>query len=115
MLKTLYWTSKEIYSYDSFSTNPLAKEIDTIRNHLEHKYVKIYSEEYGVNPSKEDDPLVKYISEEKLEQMTMYMIKLIRELIIDLSLLVNIEENKKEEKGKIIGIKFDICRDEWKM
>ena len=122
MLNALYWMSKEIYSCDNFSTNPLAEEIDIIRNHLEHKYVKIYSEGYGVNPNGEDDPLVRYISEEKLEKMTLYLMKLVKEIIIYLSLLVNIEENQKEKRENIIEKReniiekrFDICRDEWKM
>ncbi len=115
MLKTLYWTSKEIYSNDSFSTNSLAEEIDVIRNHLEHKYVKIYFDGYEIDSIEKDDPLAKYIAEEKIENMTMYLMKLIREIIINLSLMVNIEENKKDKNVKTMKIKFDICRDEWKM
>ena len=41
--------------------------------------------------------------------------KLIREIIINLSLMVNIEENKKDKNVKTMKIKLDICRDEWKM
>ncbi len=114
LLKTLYWTSQEIYSKNNFSTNSLAVEIDEIRNYLEHKYVKLYSEKFEINP-KADDKLAKYISEEKLEKVVMFLMRLVREIIINLSILVNIEENKKEKSGRTIDIRFDTYKDEWKI
>lgn len=112
MLRTIYWTSKEIYSNDDFSTNPCAQEIDLIRNALEHKYVKIY---HGTNTAKIENSLAKYVSENKLESMTMYLIKLIREIIISLSLMVNIEESKRNDDENLMNIKLDIYKDELKV
>lgn len=104
MLRTLYWASKEIYSKDDFSTNFMAEEIDQTRNQLEHKYIKIFSDEETYKMNKIKDYLVKYLTEQKLEIMTLFLMKLVRECIINLSLAINIEEIKKNEKGKYPSI-----------
>lgn len=63
------------------------------------------------------DDLAIYLSEDSLKVMTFDLLKLIREVLINLSLTVNVEEiNKKpiEEEGlfKVSFIKYE---DEWKL
>lgn len=116
-LNSLYWISKEVFEIKAFSTNPIAEEFDKLRNSLEHKYVKIYSQDYPIRNNGEIDDLAIYLSEDSLKVMTFDLLKLIREVLINLSLTVNAEEiNKKpiEEEGlfKVSFIKYE---DEWKL
>lgn len=117
-LRALYWLSKDFFEKFDASPNPALTRIKDIRNALEHKYVKIYdplitgyTEEYG-------DGLALYISEEEMYDITMQLLKIIREAIINLSLSVNIAEvpKRKEAKGKVaIPIRLMNYEDDWKV
>ena len=117
-ISSLYWISKDFYKPSNVSPNPLAQRISKVRNALEHKYVKVY---WNIIPDKangEIDDLALYVSEEELKEETFWLLKLIREIIICLSLAVNIEENKKRKasKDKIIPtLDFLNYDDEWKI
>ena len=66
----------------------------------------------------EIDDLALYVSEDELKAETLWLLKLIREIIICLSLAVNIEENKRRKnlEDKIIPtFNFLNYDDEWKI
>lgn len=117
-LSTLYWISKDFYCKDDgFSPNPELKRIRDIRNALEHKYVKITDRDsFGVTESGEDG-LALYITETELYEITLGLLKILREAIISLSLCVNIAELPNREKAKdelVLSIHLFDYEDEWK-
>lgn len=117
-ISSLYWISKDFYKPFTVSPNPVAQRISKIRNALEHKYVKVY---WAIIPDRangEIDDLALYVSEDELKAETLWLLKLIREIIICLSLAVNIEENKRRKnlEDKIIPtFNFLNYDDEWKI
>ena len=96
-LASIYWISKDFYQKLLDSPNPQAKRISDIRNALEHKYVKVYWDMSPEMPDKESDDLALYVSESELKEQTLLLLKLIREILICLSLAVGIEEQKRKE------------------
>lgn len=119
-IMSIYWISKDFYHKLYKSPNPKAKKLSEIRNHLEHKYLKI-SDGLFQNLTYFNDDLAYYITEEEFQNLTLELLKLIREVIINLSLAVNINEKKKLEKlkneKKSEPIKANIYKfdDEWKI
>ena len=110
----------EIYKKElKESLDPSAKEINELRNNMEHGYVKVHEDYYDF--SKEQifkDKLCFSISESDLIKYSLKLIKLAREAIIYLSVAVYIEERKKEEKSnqKILPrIVSDEYEDHWKV
>jgi hypothetical protein len=118
-LNSLYWINKELFDKDgSFYTNPFAKRMNDIRNALEHKYVKVYNDEFPARVNGEIDDMALYISETELEKMTMDILKLIREVLIYLSLAVHIEESKRykvNDATYCLPVSFLKYDDNWKV
>lgn len=100
------------------SLEPSAKEINLLRNNLEHGYVKIHEDFYNIkNNQMFKDKLSYSISESDLKEYTLKLLNLSREALINLSLGVHIEELEKAKnlKDKIIPkIQSDIYEDNWK-
>lgn len=97
-LDSIYWISRDFYEKVNNSPNPKSKRVRDIRNALEHKYVKIYWDEVMEDRiNGEVDDLAFYISESELIKETYNLLKLIREVIICLSLTVGIEEQRKRQ------------------
>lgn len=102
-LRGLYWLSKDLYEtafeFDKV-LEPEAKELAKIRNHIEHKCLKVIDdiELYNLLFDTEND--ISYvISRQTLEEKTLKILKLSRASIIYLSLAIDHEEkyNKKHE------------------
>lgn len=102
----------------SLSLEPSAKEINMLRNNLEHGCVKVL--EYTCDSS--DDSILKdnlsyAIKESDLIDYSMKLCRLCREALIYLSLGVHIDEkSKKQNSGdkKILSLPSHIYEDEWK-
>ncbi|MBI6875622.1 LA2681 family HEPN domain-containing protein [Clostridium aciditolerans] len=123
-LQGLYWLYKDFYDNKSGITeflSPDARILDVLRNHMEHKYLKIH-EMYNYENMTDDlfkDELAFSISYFDLEKKTYRLMKIIRAALIYLSLSINEEEKHKEkERGK----GFKTCPaylteylDEWKL
>ena len=117
-LATLYWINKDFYDSFEDSPNPELKRIKEIRNALEHKYVKIYASFADPVLNDISDGLALYISEEELAEVTMKLLKILREAIISLSLSVNIAEKPKREETKdnlIVPMSLMEYEDDWKI
>ena len=117
-LSSLYWISKDFSEKFEDSPNPELKRISDIRNSLEHKYTKVYDiigkkdiPEYG-------DGLALYVSEEELYDVVIFLLKILREAIINLSLCVNIAEMPKREASKdklVLPMSLMDYEDDWKI
>ena len=116
-LSSLYWISKDFYDKYENSPNPELKRIKDIRNALEHKYVKINDSFPEKIIEKYGDGLALYVSDEELYEVTMTLLKILREAIISLSLCVNIAEipKRKAAKDKLVFPMYLLdYEDDWK-
>ena len=95
---SLYWISKDFKVRFVDSPNPQAERISNIRNALEHRYVKICRLDLNVDETMDKvDDRAFFISEIELTDKTMWLLKLIREVIICLALTVGVEEREKRK------------------
>ncbi|PKL84695.1 MAG: hypothetical protein CVV22_11640 [Ignavibacteriae bacterium HGW-Ignavibacteriae-1] len=131
-LRGLFWLHKDIYNNNDVSgylTDPDAVKIKEIRNHLEHKYLKVHNSIWEKDKHILDDfrDKLSYDFRDKLsydisiiefERICLKLIKLVRASIISLSLMVKIEEDKFKEgldEKEIAEIPIDIINDKYKI
>lgn len=115
----LFWLSNDLFEKDMRdSTEPEAQALADLRNHLEHKYVKVHE---MLLPSKLvgdpfHDTLAYAITRLDLERRTLRLMQLVRSALIYLSLGMHREEQKRGEgkEGLTAMMPLDPWRDEWK-
>jgi tetratricopeptide (TPR) repeat protein len=99
-LRGLYWLAQDLAPPDDAdmeTLNPDAQHLATIRNHLEHKFLKLHTE--GPFPTPRlDDPLTFSLTRHAFEQKCRRVLRLSRAAIIHLILAVHREERLREEK-----------------
>lgn len=119
----LYWLSKDIFDEEfQETTEPDARELNEIRNHLEHKYLKAHTETLGVFLTKEGahrrtDDLAYSVHEQDLASKTLRLLKLTRAALIYLSLGMHREEDRRRAANKDAyraPMHLDEWKDEWK-
>jgi tetratricopeptide (TPR) repeat protein len=128
-LRGLFWLSKDLFE-DKLgfkeSIEPDAQELADIRNHLEHKYLKLHDEFWQGTLSVDDrassalaDTLAFSIHRREFEVKTLKLIKMVRSALIYLSLAIHAEEKQRrtENEHKTITPKvaLDIFEDDWKL
>lgn len=118
-LRGLYWLSKDLFEEGvKDSTEPQARALAELRNHLEHKYVKVH--EFLVPAPGSGDPLrdtLAYgLTRSDLEQKTLRLLQLARSALVYLSLAMHQEERRraKGRSGLSAPMLLDDWRDEWK-
>lgn len=118
-LRGLYWLSKDLFEEGMRdSTEPDARGLAELRNHLEHKYVKVH--EFIVPDTTRDDSFrdtfAYAISRSDLELKTLRLLQLARSALIYLSLAMHHEERRPNdgEKGLAAPISFGMWDDKWK-
>ncbi|MEO8000669.1 MAG: LA2681 family HEPN domain-containing protein [Arenimonas sp.] len=99
----LFWLSKDIFEKDFKDlTEPDARELHELRNHLEHKYVKVLEMKTPVRVNTQSALDVSYdnfahsISRHDLEQKTLRILQLVRSALIYLSLGMQKEERRRQ-------------------
>lgn len=110
----LFWLSKDLFEESmQDAMEPEARALADLRNHLEHKYVKVH-EILLPSMSENDlfhDTLAHSISRDDLEKRTMHVMKLVRAALIYLSLGMHKEE---QERGKNkLGLTAPMFLDPW--
>ncbi|WP_298156138.1 LA2681 family HEPN domain-containing protein [Flavobacterium sp.] len=95
-LRGLFWLSKDFFEKDDFQTllEPEAQELSLIRNFIEHKSFTL-TEFYASGVS--EDGFTYNIEKEIFINKTFKLMKIIRAALIYTSLMINIEEQKKEK------------------
>lgn len=98
-LRGLYWLSKDVYETDFKEViEPEAQEISKIRNHIEHKCLKIVESKQLYETMYDTNNDISYvINRNEFELKTFNLLKLTRAAIIYLSLAIDHEEKKKPE------------------
>jgi len=109
LLRGLYWLSKDFIEQNKntdillgATMEPDADKLRTIRNHLEHKYLKIHDEIWSYTKEfRSDDPfhdsIAYHLTQDELVEKTLRVVKLARASLMYLSLAVNREEKIKNE------------------
>lgn len=120
----LFWLSKDLFDrHLQEVTEPDARALRDIRNHLEHKYLKVH--EMLLRPSGVDsgipdlftDTLAYSIERTDFEAKTLRLIKLARAALIYLSLGMHREEKRRaasRPQGLVMPMELDTWEDEWK-
>jgi len=113
-LTALYWSYSEFVK--DFWPSEVASERDlyTLRNALEHKYVKIHEHPNNYKLEIADDNFY-HISEQTLIEQCVRLVELARECIMYLVYAIDIEESKKEKDEDAVTLNIIDFDDEWKI
>lgn len=123
-LRGLFWLGKDLYeNKPGFREliNPDARALFEIRNHLEHRYLKLHENDwhdYSSDSGWMTDSLAYSMYRKSFEQKTLELIKMIREAIIYLCLSIHCEEKRRakyrEVDKKIVPMSFGVLDDDLK-
>ena len=118
-LKSMFWICNEFNKKFGDADTPYEKNIQVLRNALEHKFVKVHSGTL-YNDKKEEKSIGEdsfyHITENGLLQYTMELLEIVREWLIDLTMAVHIEELKRgedEDDKKSFPVFLMEFDDEW--
>ncbi|PMQ06536.1 hypothetical protein DyAD56_03505 [Dyella sp. AD56] len=118
-LRGLYWLSKDLFEEGMRdSTEPEARALADLRNHLEHKYVKVHELLLDA-PAAHDmfhDTLAHSIRRTDLEHRTLRLMQLVRSALIYLVLGIHKEEQMraKDQDGLVAPMTLHTIEDDWK-
>jgi hypothetical protein len=125
-LRGLFWLSKDLFeNAPEFREclEPDAQELDSVRNHAEHKYLKLHEYEWS-KPSSEDDvlqmrcdALAFSLRRRDFEAKALRLIKMVRAALVYLSLAIHREEQRRAQarpQGLILPMYVDTYDDDWK-
>lgn len=116
----LYWLSKDLFEERGDVLEPDVRALKELRNHLEHRYVKVHEFPPAVGLRGYDpfaDTLAMSIGRRDFQDKTVRVLKLARAALIYLSLGMHVEEERRGagESDKIAGPMFMTqVRDDWK-
>lgn len=127
-MRGLYWLSKDLAEdrlgfKDAMS--PDAQGIAVVRNHLEHRYLKLHEESWADFKASEDlasgfsmDTMARSLNRDEFESKTLWLLRLARAGLIYTSLALHVEEQRRSEErdpneilGPMISDRWD---DDWK-
>lgn len=118
-LRGLFWLSRDFDDKDERHLAPDAARLSTIRQHLEHKYLKIHEPEWVL--AKGDplrtDTLAFSIERKEFEAKSLRLARVVRAALLYLVLGIHVEEDhRRGRRGDAIvpGIPLDTYEDEWK-
>lgn len=122
-LRGLYWLSKDLYEEQGERLDPDVRALKELRNHLEHRYVKVH--EMGPIPASIGgrdpfaDTLALSISRSDFQAKTLRVVKMARAALIYLSLGMQAEERRREaadgDDERLTGpMVLPTVRDDWK-
>lgn len=98
-LRGLYWLSMDLYEKEGdfdLVLEPDAKEVASIRNHIEHKGFKVVSDVSFLPDSYKVEDISYSISRTEFERKTLRLLKLTRAALIYVAIAVSHEEQKRE-------------------
>ena len=95
-LRGLFWLSKDLFEDEFVNvTEPDARDINALRNSLEHKYLKIHE----MLPNQKNNNLAHSVTRDDFTQKTIRMLKLARAALIYLTIGMHIEDRSRQ-KGR---------------
>ena len=127
-LQALFWVSKDLYELDEEYKEvlePEAQELAEIRNHIEHKYLKVLEHPPRPLPEPGDpmrglaDTLAYAVGRTEFEKKALRLLRLARATLIYLVHAVYLEERRKEaergDDGPILPMLLNEYDDDWKL
>ena len=126
-LRGLFWLSKDLFEdAPEFREclEPDAQELDSVRNHAEHKYLKLHDilwsgptdegRAFGGRP----DRLAFSVYQSHFAAKALRLLTMARAALMYLSLAIHAEEKKREQarpqNGLVLPMPVDTWEDEWK-
>jgi len=89
----LYWLAKDFFEKaNDVVAEPQARGLSDIRNHIEHKYLRVTVAE---SPAAPPDDLAFMVSRKQLEGKALHLLKLARSAVIYLAIGVGFEERRR--------------------
>lgn len=126
-LRGLFWLSKDLFEKSPDFRNclePDAQELSDIRNHAEHKYLKLHDGMWSGNKDYKDavdwqtDALAFSMYRSQFEIKALRLLKMTRASLIYLSLAIHTEERlrnqSRSEHESILQMPFEEYDDNWK-
>lgn len=126
-LRGLFWLSKDLFeNAPEFREclEPDAQELDTVRNHAEHKYLKLHESlwsgptDHGRAFGGRPDSLAFSEYRSHFNSKSLRLMKMARAALTYLSLAIHAEEKKRElarpKKGLLLPMPVDTWEDDWK-
>lgn len=114
-LRGLFWLSKELFNGIHDAADPDAKALYVLRNHLEHKFLRVHEFEGGDFSARNAQGGLGFsIAREEFERLTLHLLKLCRAALIYLSLAMEIEERRRNPEGLVLPVSLSLVNDEWK-
>lgn len=101
----------------ALALDPDSLRLSAIRNHLEHKYLKVHDSMWSGprDGTGFNDSLAYSISKPDLEKLTMKLLRLVRSALIYLVLGVHSQEHhRKVASGHVAPLYFPLFNDNWK-
>jgi hypothetical protein len=90
----LYWLAKDFFEKETDDVaEPQARRLSDIRNHIEHKYLRVTESE---SPVSAPDDLAFMVSRNQFEGKALHLLKLARSALIYLAIGVGFEERRRE-------------------
>lgn len=90
----MYWLAKDFFEKANDDVaEPQARGLSEIRNHIEHKYLRVTVAE---SPNVPPDDLAMTVSREQFERKAMHLLKLARSALIYLAIGIGFEERRRE-------------------
>jgi hypothetical protein len=92
----LYWLSRDLFEKENDDVaEPQARGLSEIRNHLEHKYLRVTAGGSALAPP---DDLAFMVSREDLESKALHLLKLSRSALIYLAVGCKFEEDRRKPR-----------------
>lgn len=127
-LRGLFWLSKDLSERrEGFvdAIEPDAQEIELLRQHAEHRYLKIHGSFFPLNHKDNAqrfglaDTLAKSISRDDFEEKALRMMRLARASLIYLCLAIQSEEERRAKERSsdklVMPMYLSTWEDDWKM
>ena len=90
----MYWLAKDFFEKANDEVaEPQARGLSDIRNHLEHKYLRVTVAE---SPTVPPDDIALMVSREQFEGKALHLLKLARSALIYLTIGVGLEERRRQ-------------------
>lgn len=114
-LAAIHWIRRDFKEQYGDEDRPHTKDLKTIRNALEHKFIAIhiFAVEHEVEMGND---YIRRITDNTLYKYTMDLIQIIREVVIELTMIIHIEEQKRHDpSAKVFRMELTEYADEFKI
>lgn len=124
-LRGLFWIAKDLFAKERGfveAIEPEARELAAVRNHLEHKYLKLHLFGPPEPPQGDDrsdfDALAHSLDRGEFERKTLRLLQLGRTALLHLAMAVHAEERSRaggKDASRILTQEIDVFQDDWKV